>query len=144
MKPTDFVKAIGVALLTLILTLAASFPMVAFYAYVIEPGHEQQFYVDAAQWIAPWSSHLLGPLVLFGCNFWLAKGARQRKAVLFSVTSVVCYAVIDFGTLPAMGADIRTAFTPSVVLSLGVNLVGAVLGAHLGVKKRAAMEGAAA
>jgi hypothetical protein len=54
MNLSDVFKAIGVAFLVLVITLAASYPMVAFYAYVIEPGHPQSFYTDAAQWIAPW------------------------------------------------------------------------------------------
>jgi hypothetical protein len=62
MRAVDYLKALGVAVATLAITLAAGFPMVAFYAYFIEPGHPQEFYNEAAQWIAPWSSHILGPL----------------------------------------------------------------------------------
>ena len=39
MRAVDFVKARGIAIATLVITLAASFPMVAFYAFFIEPGH---------------------------------------------------------------------------------------------------------
>ena len=136
MNVLDVLKALGVAVLTLIITLAASFPMVAFYAYVIEPGHPQSFYNDAALWIAPWSSHILGPLVFFAFNFWLARRAPKRNAFLFAVATVALYIVVDFGTLPLMGIDIRTAFTLSMGFWLSVKLIGALLGAYLGAKKR--------
>lgn len=53
MKSGDLVKARGVAIATLVITVATSLPMVALYAYVIEPGHPQTFYTAAARWIAP-------------------------------------------------------------------------------------------
>ncbi len=56
MNFAEFTKALGVSLFVLVLTLAASFPMVAVYAYLIEPGHPPEFYSEAANWIAPWSS----------------------------------------------------------------------------------------
>lgn len=144
MKPTDIIKAIGVAVFTLIVTLAASYPMVAFYAYFVEPGHPQQFYVDAAQWIAPWSSHVLGPLVLFGCNFLLAKRTPERNALFFAAITVLCYAIIDFGTLPVMGINIRVVLTLSVAFWLTVKLAGAIAGAYLGSRIRIKNEGVGA
>lgn len=42
MKAMDLVKALGVAVATLAITLLASFPMVAFYAFFIEPGQVLQ------------------------------------------------------------------------------------------------------
>lgn len=78
MKPIDYVKALVVAVAVLAITLAASFPMVAFYAYFIEPGHPQEFYNAAAQWIAPWTSYILGPLCFFAFNYWLARRSPAR------------------------------------------------------------------
>ena len=132
MGPLDFVKALGVAIATLVITLAASFPMVAFYAFFIEPGHPQEFYSEAAQWIAPWSSHVLGPLVFLAFNFWLARRSPERNATLFAAATVVLYAVVDLSTLPMMGLPIAAALTVTFGLSLCAKAAGAFLGAYLG------------
>ena len=139
MKPSDFVIALGVAVAVLVITLAASFPMVAFYAYFIEPGHPQAFYSEAAQWIAPWSSHVLGPLAFFGLNYWLAKRNPRRNAMLFAAVTIGLYVIVDFGSLPLMGYDIRAAITATSIASLGAKVVGALLGARLGARRRSVL-----
>lgn len=132
MRAIDFVKALGVAIATLAITLAASFPMVAFYAFFIEPGHPQEFYNEAAQWIAPWSSHVLAPLVFLAFNFWLARRSPERNAMLFAVATIVLYALVDLSTLPMMGLPIAAALTVTFGLSLCAKAAGAILGAYLG------------
>jgi hypothetical protein len=136
MRPIDFMKAAGVGLAVLVLTLALSYPMVAFYAYFIEPGHPQQFYVEAAQWIAPWSSHVFGPLLFFVLNFWLARRRPERNALTFAVATVVLYVVIDWSMLPLMGVSLLEVMKVSVAASLGAKLIGALAGATLGARAR--------
>ena len=131
MKPIDYLKAAGVGAAVLALTLALSYPMVAFYAYFIEPGHPQQFYVDAAQWIAPWSSHVFGPLLFFAFTYRLARRSPGRNAVAFAIASFVAYVVIDWGTVLGMGMGLGVMLKPSVALSLGTKLLAALAGAYL-------------
>jgi hypothetical protein len=144
MRPLDYLKALGVGFATLVVTLAASYPMVAFYAYFIEPGHPQEFYTAAAQWIAPWSSYVLGPIVLFCFNYWMAKRVPRRNAMLFAVATVVAYIAVDFGMLPLMGIDLRVMLDSTVAVSLAAKLAGALLGASLGKSRRARPAAAAA
>jgi hypothetical protein len=132
MKPMDYLKALGVALFVMTCTLFFAFPMVAFYAYVIEPGHPQEFYSKAAQWIAPWSSHVLGPLLFFGLNFRLARSRPERNAMAFAIATIVAYVVIDAGSLPLFGVDIAAFFRATVLISLVFKAIGALLGARLG------------
>lgn len=134
MQPFDFLKALGVALSVLIGTLAFAFPMVAFYAYLIEPGHPPDFYSKAAQWIAPWSSHVLGPLLFLGFNFRLARSRPERNAIAFALATIALYVVIDAGSLPLFGLDVRMFFRPPVLISLVFKAAGALLGAWLGVR----------
>ena len=135
MKPLDLLKALGVAVGVLVITLAASYPMVAFYAFFIEPGHPPEFYTEAAQWIAPWSSHVLGPLVFFGFNFWLARRNPQRNAILFALATIVLYIIVDFGMLPLMGIPLTAMLSVTTGISLGAKLAGALLGAYLGTRR---------
>lgn len=132
MEALDIPKALGVAVAVLVITLAASFPMVAFYAFVIEPGHPQEFYNEAAQWIAPWSSHILGPVMFFAFNFWLAKRSTRRNALLFAAATVVLYTAVDLSTLPMIGLPIAAALTVPFGLSLVGKAAGAFLGAYYG------------
>ena len=140
MKAPDFVKALGVAIATLAITVAASFPMVGFYAFFIEPGHPQEFYSEAAQWIAPWSSHVLGPLVFFASNYWLARRSPERNAMLFAAATIVLYVMVDLSTLPMMGLPITVtaAFSISLSVKAAAAFIGAYLGAHSGTKARSA------
>lgn len=131
----DYLSALGVAIAVLVITVAASFPMVAFYAYFIEPGHPQEFYTQSAQWIAPWSSHILGPIVFFGLNYWCARRSPARNALAFAVASWGFYALVDFSMLPAMGIDIRSVLTLGMGLWLLLKLAGAVAGAWTGSKR---------
>jgi hypothetical protein len=136
MTALDFLKALGVALAVLCITLAASYLMVTFYALIIEPGHPQEFYSEAAQWIAPWASHILGPVVFFAFNFSMAKRSPRRHAMLFAVSAIVLYAVVDLGTLPIFGLPITASLNMLFVLSLLGKTAGALLGAHFGVRAR--------
>ena len=131
MRPADYVKAAGVGFAVMVLTMAASYPMVSFYAAVIEPGHPQEFYADAAQWIAPWSSHILGPILFFAFNYWLARRNRARNAAAFAVASIGLYALVDFG-LMALFAPLSAFLGMTPALSLVAKLVSALAGAYLG------------
>lgn len=132
MRAIDCLKALGVAFAVLVITMVASYPMVTFYATFVEPGHPQEFYIDAAQWIAPWSSHILGPIIFFAFNYWLARRSPQRNAMGFAAATVLFYVIIDLSTLPMMGIPLAAVLNATVIVSLGVKGVGACLGAHLG------------
>jgi len=134
MSVVDAFKALGVAVGVLAITLAASYPMVAFYAFFVEPGHPQEFYADAALWIAPWSSYVLGPLLFFAFNYWLAKRSPKRHAMLFAAVTVILYAAVDLSMLPMMGIPVVAALTVPFGLSLGTKAAAAFLGAYLGAR----------
>lgn len=135
MKPTDYFKAAGVAVAVLVLTVAASFPMVFAYATFVEPGHPQSFYNEAAKWIAPWSSHILGPILFFAFNYWLASRRPQRNAIAFATATILFYIVIDFGLMLAFVPP-AGLLNVTVALSLMGKVIGALLGGWLGSGRR--------
>ena len=141
MNFAESLKALGVAVFVLVFTIAASFPMVAVYAYLIEPGHPPEFYSEAANWIAPWSSHILGPIAFFACNYWLVKTVRARFPLRFAASTIGFYLLVDLvmlGTL--LGIPLRTYFTLGILLSLSAKIVAAFWGANLGLARRTASD----
>lgn len=135
MQLIDLLKALGVAMAVLISTFAFAFPMVAFYAYVIEPGRPSEFYSQSAQWIAPWSSHVLGPLLFFGLNFRLARRRPERNAIAFALATIALYVVIDAGSLRLFGLSVWSFFRAPVLISLAFKTAAAILGARLGARR---------
>jgi hypothetical protein len=136
MKPNDYLIAALVAIAVLIITMAASFPMVALYAMMIEPGHPQAFYNEALLWIAPWSSHILGPVLFFAFNYWLARRRPERDANVFALTAFGAYLLIELQLTAAMGEGLRQALTVSMLLSLSAKLAASIAGAMLGIRNR--------
>lgn len=131
MKPVDYFKAAGVAVAVLAATVVLSFPMVFAYAAFIEPGHPQSFYNEAALWIAPWSSHIFGPILFFVFNLVMARRRPGRNAYAFAAACIALYILIDFGVTALMGVSLATFLTAEVALSLVGKLAGAMLGAWI-------------
>ncbi|MXY89512.1 MAG: hypothetical protein F4Y89_03120 [Gammaproteobacteria bacterium] len=139
MKLAEFAIALGVAVFVLVFTLAASFPMVAVYAYLIEPGHPPEFYSEAATWIAPWSSYILGPIAFFCCNYWLVKSGRVQIPLRFAASTIGFYLLVDWGLLGLLlNIPFGSYVTAAVMLSLAVKVIAAFWGAKLGLGKRPA------
>lgn len=137
MTATDSGKALGVAVLVMLLTMAASFPMVAFYASFIEPDHAPEFYREAALWIAPWSSYILGPILFFVCVFWLTKKQRIAKPALFAVYTMLYYVLIDLVIFPVLfNIPFSALLSISDVVSLITKLLAALSGAWLAERKQ--------
>lgn len=134
MRPIDFARAAGVGFTVFVSTLLLSIPMVAFYSYVIEPGHPQQFYNDAAKWIAPWSSHVFGPLIFLWLNYRGARKHQERTATLFALATVCAYFIIDLASVPLFGISFATVLTTAFFASLAVKTAGALVGAAMGAR----------
>ncbi len=137
MKFKEYIQALGVAIVSIIITVIISFPMVAFYAYLIEPGHDQEFYNEAAQWIAPWSSYILGPIVFFLFNYCLSKRSQKRSTTAFATATIAFYVIVECLMLFAMQVDIQdTLFNTKGLFWLSIKLTGALLGGYLGQKRQ--------
>ncbi len=129
MNVLDFAKALGVALLLMVLNVAAAFGVIAVYSFLFEPGHEPAFYQQAAQRIAPWSSIFAGAVLFFFAGLWFAWRQAGRNGLAFAATFVIVYAAIDIAVIAVEGAlDALGAMVASSMLS---KLTAALLGAWL-------------
>ena len=103
MLPIDFVKAAAVAIAVLALNVLIAVLVVLAYSVFIEPGHPKEFYDEAALWIAPWCSHIVGTALFFGASYLFARRRPERNGLLFVAVFTVLYAVIDAGTVGFAG-----------------------------------------
>jgi hypothetical protein len=135
MHPLDFLRAALVGVGVLVVTLLASIPMVAVYAHFINPGQPQAVYDAAALWIAPWSSHVIGPLLFLWWNYRGAVRRPERNAIAFAGASIVSFMIADVASVVPFGLTLSSALTGTFFLSLSVKTAGALLGARLGMQR---------
>ena len=133
MKPIDFAKAAGVAIVVLVLNVLIAVLVIFAYSIFIEPGHPPEFYNAAALRIAPWCSHIFGTALFFAAGYLFARRRPERNGLLFAVAFTVLYAIIDGATVGFVG-------TLSVEhgLSTLAKLLAALAGAFLATPKRTA------
>lgn len=130
MKPTHILKLIGATLIYLVVNVGASFLYVAFYSYVINPGHPAEFYQEYAQVASPYSSIFAGmPIMFFMCwrlsRKWKPDFGRNSVLVIW-----VTYVIIDLTVLSVSGMMGRLAILSSI--SLFTKLIAALWGAKIG------------
>lgn len=111
--------------------------MVAVYAYFINPGQPQSVYDAAAQWIAPWSSHVIGPLLFLWLNHRAAARNPSRPAMVFALAAVAAYAILDLSSVVLFGLSFATVLTTTFLVSLTAKTSGALVGAYLGRRQAA-------
>jgi hypothetical protein len=126
MKPWDYAKAVGVALLLLVLNVLLSIPVILFYSLVIDPGHPREYYDKAALKIAPWCSHLTGTALFFIAGYFLTKRKPERNGLSFAVAFTALYALIDAATVGFAGI-LSVEFGLSMLAKLAAALGGALL-----------------
>ncbi len=133
-KSVDALKALVVAIVVMAINVAISYVVIAVYAYVINPGHEDAYYEAQVPVIAPWSSVVAGVFLFFGAAYLFAKRRPERNALWFAVAIWVGYLLVEFAILAGVGASLIEMF-PILALSLGTKLAAAILGAKAATRK---------
>lgn len=130
MNVRHFLKLIGATLIYLVTNVAISILYVAFYAYVINPGHPPVFYEQYANVAAPYSSIFAGMPLMFLMCWWLSRRWTPDLALKSVLVIWIIYVIIDLSVLFASGMTTRLAIFSSI--SLATKLIAAVLGARKG------------
>jgi len=123
-------KLVGAALLFLVVNVGVSILWVAFYAYVINPGHPDEFYQEYAMFVAPYSSILAGMPLMFIMCWWLSSHWGPDLAFKSVLGIWIIYVIIDLSVLVAAGMTSRLAILSAI--SLVTKLLAALLGAKIG------------
>jgi hypothetical protein len=129
MTAIDYLKALVVALLLMVLNVAAAFAVMAVYAYLIDPGHAALYYETAAQRIAPWSSVFAGAALFFAAAWLFGVRKPARPALAFALTFTLIYTLIDLGIIVAAGAIASLGYV--VAISVAAKFAGAFFGARM-------------
>ena len=85
MRKTKLLLAIPVAIVTGILNVACFFVFMVVYSYVIDPGHDQSYYSEAANRFGPISSIICGMPLMYLAGRWIGKRIGAALAVTGAV-----------------------------------------------------------
>lgn len=124
MKLLDYVKALGVALLVLVLNTVVAIVVVLGYSMFVNPGQPSEYYTKVAPTIVPLYVHIASPFFFFGAGYLFARRRPDRNGLLFATAVVVAYVVID-SAMVAFKVDVE--FAMWMVLNLVAALAGAML-----------------
>jgi len=124
MMPVDFVKALGVAILVMVLDFACAFAWVSIWAWLNVPAEPLNPSDPVVIELSTLSTRVCGP-ILFALFVWLFSRKRQdRNAYGFALAVFGFYMLIDWGLVAYQGI-----MEPAVLLTATLKLLGAIFGA---------------
>jgi hypothetical protein len=100
---------VGVALLVLIANVAASFLYMVVYSYVIDRGHDEQYYRDHIKVAAPYCSIVAGIPLMFLVGWWVGGWWEGSFAARAALIVWLAYVLIDIAVLVAAGLSTKVA-----------------------------------
>ena len=123
---------VGIAVLVMVANVLVSILYMVVYGYLIDPGHEKEYYDAHIQVAAPYSSIVAGIPLMFLAGYWIGGWWEGKYAVASAVTVWLVYVLIDVLALMAAGFTARGAILVaiSLVTKLAAIYVGAVVGAR--------------
>ena len=116
----------GVALLVLVLNVALSILYMVVYGYLIDPGHEEQYYQDHIQVAAPYCSIVAGMPLMFLAGWWVGGWWEREFAVKAALAVWLTYALIDISVVLAAGV------TPRIAVLVAVSFLTKLAAGYLG------------
>ena len=117
---------VGVAILVMIANVLVSIVYMVVYSYLIDPGHEQQYYDAHIQVAAPYSSIVAGIPLMFLAGYWISRWWEGKFAVESALVVWFVYVLIDVAALAAVG------FSTTAVILVAVSLVTKLAAVYAG------------
>ena len=126
---------IAAAIFILVVNVGLSVVYMVIYGYVINPGHEEQFYQEHVKVAAPYCSIIFGiPLFYFVCC-WIGGKWEKNFAVKAAIFVWIVYALIDVTALIVSGLTFWIAGL--MTISLITKLISAYFGGLSASRKNA-------
>ena len=120
---------IGIALLVMVANIVASILYMVVYGYLIDPGHEKEYYDAHVQVAAPYCSIVAGIPLMFLAGWWVGGWWQGEFAVKSALVIWLTYAVIDLSIVLAAGVTSRVAVlvAVSIITKLAAIYAGALV-----------------
>jgi hypothetical protein len=118
---------VGCALGVMVANVAITVLYMIVYSYVIDRGHEKEYYDAHVQIAAPYCSIVAGMPLMFFVGFWAGGFWGVKLAVQSALIIWATYAVIDLAIVAASGLTFRMGVL--VAISLLTKLAAAYGGA---------------
>ena len=118
---------VGIALLVMVANILASVLYMVVYSYLIDPGHEKEYYDAHVQVAAPYCSIVAGIPLMFFAGWWAGGWWRGEFAVRSTLVIWLTYAVLDVAIIWAAGAG--SSIGVLVAISLLTKLAAVYFGA---------------
>jgi hypothetical protein len=130
MKPADFAKALGVALLVMLLDFACAFGFVVAWVQLNQPDRPLGMMDARTIELSTLSTRIFGPL-LFALLVWFFSRRRpDRNAWIFAACVFGFYALIDWSLVAFRGV-----LEPVALATMALKLAGAMAGAGLALRR---------
>jgi hypothetical protein len=123
---------VGMAILVLVVNVGLSIAYMVVYSYLIDPGHDEQYYSEHIQVAAPYCSIVAGIPLMFLAGWRVAGWWQGQLAVKAALVVWLAYAIIDVSVLVAAGLTAKIAVLSAVSLltKLGAAYLGGLTGSR--------------
>ncbi len=121
--------ALPTAIIAGVANVTLFFLFMVLYGYVINPGHEDSFYQEAANRFGPYAS-IIGGIPVFFIAGLLLRQFLGTRALRIGIVAWGIYFVLDVAIILAAAADKFISFLPLIVVSFATKLAAIYLGAR--------------
>lgn len=118
--------ALPTAIIVGICNVFAFFLFMVLYGHVINPGHEEQFYQDAASRFGPYASIIAGMPIMYIAGRILRRHLGSR-ALKIGIAAWCIYLAVDVAIVTALGQILN--FLPHILVSFATKLAAMYFGA---------------
>src|SRR5262245_46466101 len=122
---------VAVAVMVLIVNVSISILYMVVYSYLIDPGHDEQYYRTHVQFAAPYCSIVAGIPLMFVAGWWVSGWWESNFAIKAGLTVWLAYALIDLGSVmlaAKMTARLGLLFAISIATKLLAVYFGSLFG----------------
>ncbi|MEQ1923453.1 MAG: hypothetical protein ABL952_13190 [Pyrinomonadaceae bacterium] len=127
--------ALPTAIIAGVANVTLFFLFMVLYGYVINPGHEDSFYQEAANRFGPYAS-IIGGIPVFFVTGLVLRRFLGTRALKVGIAAWAIYFVLDVAIILAAAADKVLSFLPLIVVSFATKFAAIYLGARTSVNER--------
>ena len=121
-----------------ILNVFLFFLFMVLYGHVINPGHEEQFYQEAAGRFGPISSIICGIPLMYLAGRWIGKRVGPQLAIKAGLLVWLIYFTLDVAIVAASG--VLMSVLPLVIVSFTTKLAAIYFGARHSAKAKTLLD----